>query len=200
MTQAEITQRNNAVIAGLDKDTAFKARQFISNLWLLGIDILLLSGYRTLPEQWELRKKYLLHNGGLAAKPGYSWHNFRRAFDFIEVIDGNIDWTMKNLQHFITAIRNVGLKAGADFSDYDHAQNSIGQNLADYQKGIADIEKYKSLEYDLLNGVNKPNTPEEIHAQGQKDNKQLYTVLFGSALILSTIFIMSNKQKTYSYA
>ena len=64
-----------------------------------GIELGVVSGFRTFEQQKKLRDRYLRGTGNLAARPGYSNHQHGQAFDLnIGGFDGNpvYDWLRRN--------------------------------------------------------------------------------------------------------
>lgn len=88
-----IKRRNQLVLDQLDATTSKKFSDLYADALNMGILLLYYSGYRNLEQQNELYQKYLRGEGGLAAKPGYSWHNYGRAVDAVPITDtGAADW------------------------------------------------------------------------------------------------------------
>lgn len=71
------------------------------------------------------------------AKPGWSWHNWRLAFDVVPLRNGKPVWSTKGedmkLWLKVGALgKQVGLEWGGDwenFKDYPHFQNTMGKTL-----------------------------------------------------------------------
>lgn len=173
LADMDLKTRNDNIIAGLTYETKQKVKCFLQKANNSGFDILLYSGYRNFAEQWELRKRYITNLGGIAAAPGYSWHNYRLAVDWVEVRPGDLlDWKYNNLKQIKQYIEGCGLVSGASFGDDGHIQNSINKKLSDYQQPFIDsIDYYKNLEAQLT-GASIPKTPEKID-----ENKRFYCLL-----------------------
>lgn len=90
-----------------------------------GIPLVAVSCYRTAEKQAQLYAKGRTAEGKIVtnARPGYSWHNHRRAFD-VAVLDaqGNPSWPNDTaLWNRIGALgQSVGLSWGGDFGDRPH--------------------------------------------------------------------------------
>jgi peptidoglycan LD-endopeptidase CwlK len=102
-----------------------------------GIDLLLVQGYRTLTEQAALYEAGRGPDGGRKvtnARPGYSWHNFRRAYDVAVVEGGKIIWNSPKYTEAGKIGKSLGLLWGGDFKsvrgDLGHFEYHPGLTLA----------------------------------------------------------------------
>lgn len=126
---SNIKRRNEQILDRLDIKTAAK----FSDLYTaaLNMDILLLyfSGYRGLDKQNELYQKYLRGEGVLAAKPGYSWHNYGRAVDLVPVKEtGENAWESQLYPAINVLAQRYGLK-WMGWQDSPHFTDSQGQTI-----------------------------------------------------------------------
>ena len=109
-----------------------KFSRFISDvLSQLGVPLLVYSTNRSYDEQEVLHKKYISGVGHKAAKPGYSWHNFRRAGDVVPLLPSEkADWNSP-LWNKIGAIgMKHGLSWGKSFGDTNHFSDRSGTSLS----------------------------------------------------------------------
>lgn len=107
---------------------------------------------RTYAEQAELYAKGRTTAGPKVtnAKPGYSFHNWALALDFVLLIDGKeISWDINkdfdgdkkaDWMEVIGIFENAGWKSGAKFTglaDYPHLEKTMGLSTADCRERIA---------------------------------------------------------------
>lgn len=114
------------------------AEKFVQECGKAGIDILIYCTYRSGAEQDELYKKG--RNGVPGpivtnARAGDSWHNYRRAFDFVPLVNGKAAWNDKALYKTCGEIaESVGLEwAGrwtGSLRETAHCQYRGGMTLA----------------------------------------------------------------------
>lgn len=106
-----------------------------------GIDLLVTSTYRDHESQAALYAQGRTAPGKRVtnAKPGYSWHNWRVAFDVVPIISGKAVWEDEALWRRVGALgQSVGLEWGgawASFPDKPHFQYTGGLTLADFRSG-----------------------------------------------------------------
>jgi len=94
----------------------------------LGVLLSFYSGYRTEAEQWDLRKKYL-NGGALAAKPGESWHQYRRAGDAVIITpEGTASWVHPQFKNVVELAKSYGLRWGGS-NDTPHFYNDKNTSL-----------------------------------------------------------------------
>lgn len=115
--------------------------KFISSCEKQGIDILITSTYRDGESQNELYSQGRTKPGKVVtnAKGGYSFHNWRVAFDFCPLVAGKPNWTDVALYTKCGEIAElVGLEwAGRwkKFAELAHCQYTNGLSLQDFQQG-----------------------------------------------------------------
>jgi peptidoglycan L-alanyl-D-glutamate endopeptidase CwlK len=122
------------------------ARSFLDECKKQGIDILVTSTYRDYESQQALYDQGRITSGNIVtnAKPGYSMHNFRNAFDVVPLRNGKPVWGLSNpedkaLWFKVGAIgKSVGLEWAGDwksFKEYAHFQYTQGLTTEDFRKG-----------------------------------------------------------------
>ena len=72
-----------SLIDSLYPQTLVKVRKFLDACHAVGLDVRVYSGYRSFAEQARLYQAYQDGTGPRAAPPGSSFHNVRRAVDFL---------------------------------------------------------------------------------------------------------------------
>lgn len=128
-------------IDDLHPRVAQMCRQFVAKAKAAGIDTIITSTYRCLEAQADLYAQGRTKPGRIVtqARPGYSWHNFRLAFDFVPVVAGRARWN--DLPAFRECGRigkDLGLEWGGDwpkFKDYPHFQWTGGLTLKQMRAG-----------------------------------------------------------------
>lgn len=111
-----------------------------------GIDLLITSTYRDFECQRSLYAQGRTVAGPKVtqALPGHSWHNWKRAFDIVPVVNGKAVWNDTFVWHRIGVIgRKIGLEWGGDwhkFKDMPHFQYTehltLGSLLEQHPKGL----------------------------------------------------------------
>lgn len=123
-----------------------KAQQLIDRCRDRGITLIITSTYRSNDEQNALYAQGRTKSGPIVtnAKGGESFHNWRVAFDVVELTDGipnwHCDWGKIGLIG-----ESLGLEwAGRwkTFPDNPHFQYTSGYTLADFQSGRIDEERF----------------------------------------------------------
>lgn len=120
-----------------------KAKLFISRCKLLhGIDVLITNTLRDNEYQASLYAQGRTKPGKIVtkAKPGYSFHNYGVAFDFVPLKDGKPDWNDEAKWQKCGAVGvALGLTWGGNFksfqSDKPHMEDPGGYTIADYRNG-----------------------------------------------------------------
>lgn len=90
----------------------------------MGIFLLISDGFRTYQEQSTLYNNYIAGIGGIAAPPGSSWHEYRRAFDVMPINSdgsngfGNMNFNLWQIIHGYA--EQIGLCHGHSFQDDSH--------------------------------------------------------------------------------
>jgi len=127
---------NSRNIDDLTPDTAAKCRAFVAACALEGIDVSITSTFRDDASQASIYAKGRTAPGPRVtnAKPGYSMHNHRVAFDFVPIVDGKAVWNDDHLWAKCGAIgESIGLEWGGgwqSFVDKPHMQNTGGRTIA----------------------------------------------------------------------
>ena len=153
----KVLNNNLAILKTVSFDTASRVNNVINSFYNeTGLLMYLVSGYRTFEQQWILRKKYLENKGGIAAKSGFSYHNYKLAVDFAIINnDGSLNWNYPNFDILLQIIKNNNLISGASFGDKPHIQNSIGRNIKLLSENNKGWEKYEAMENELLKSLEK---------------------------------------------
>lgn len=109
-----------------------------------GIDLLITSCYRSPAEQDIIYAQGRTTPGPIVtqAKGGFSFHNWKVAFDCVPLIGGKPNWTSP---YTVTAQEAaiIGLEHGdRGYTDLPHFQCRLGHSLEDFQQGKVDYSKY----------------------------------------------------------
>jgi peptidoglycan L-alanyl-D-glutamate endopeptidase CwlK len=112
-----------------------KARQLIELCKAEGIELRIISTYRSLEEQADLYAQGRSKPGKIVtyAKPGTSWHNWSLAFDCCPIYEGHPDWDSPHWDRIGTLGKKLGLTWGGDFvklRDYGHFEWHPGLQLS----------------------------------------------------------------------
>ena len=115
--------------------------KFIAKCADAGIKVIITSTYRDNESQTQLYNQGRNGDPGKIvtnAKAGQSFHNYRLAFDFCPMLNGQCAWTDESL--FIKCAnigKSLGLESGIDFSkpDKPHLQYTKGLRWQDLQAG-----------------------------------------------------------------
>lgn len=124
---------------------------FLSRAKNLGIDLLVTSTYRDFAAQAELYARGRTAPGRKVtnARPGQSWHNWRRAFDIVPLRYGKPVWGTSGADGRLwQTIGEIGESCGLEwagrwtrFREYPHFQLTEGLTLAglmrEYPGGLA---------------------------------------------------------------
>lgn len=138
---------NSRKIDDLHPKVAAMCREFIRLASHQDIDILVYCTYRDAASQASLYAQGRTKPGRIVtnAKPGYSWHQHRCAFDFVPLINGKPVWNDVPLYIRCGAIaESVGLEwAGhwTRFREYPHCQFTGGNTIQKFIAGIADLSR-----------------------------------------------------------
>lgn len=126
---SNIKRRNEEILGRLDAKTSRKFSDLYVAALNIGILLLFFSGYRGLDKQNELYQKYLRGEGGIAAKPGYSWHNYGRAVDIVPVKEsGENAWGSELYPAVNVLAKRYGLK-WMGWKDPPHFTDSRGETI-----------------------------------------------------------------------
>ena len=130
-------KKNREILAALIPELRSLALKHLDLCREAGIDLLVVQGYRTLQEQAALYETGRGPDGGSKvtnARPGYSWHNFRRAYDVAVVEGGKINWNSPKYTEAGKIGKSLGLLWGGDFKsvrgDLGHFEYHPGLTLA----------------------------------------------------------------------
>lgn len=139
-----IDPRSAANIATLRPDAQVKAREWLLKCREAGINVKIISGSRTYQEQAELYAKGRTAPGAKVTNspPGYSWHNFGVAWDFV-VFDANDqpEWESPLMEKCGRIAESLGLEWGGSwngFQDIPHAMIKTGCTLAEARQRVKD--------------------------------------------------------------
>jgi peptidoglycan L-alanyl-D-glutamate endopeptidase CwlK len=130
-------KKNREILAALIPELRSLARKHLDLCMEAGIDLMVVQGYRTLQEQAALYETGRGQDGGekvTNARPGSSWHNFRRAYDVAVVEGGKINWNSPGYTEAGKIGKSLGLLWGGDFKsvrgDLGHFEYHPGLTLA----------------------------------------------------------------------
>jgi peptidoglycan L-alanyl-D-glutamate endopeptidase CwlK len=136
---------NSRKIEDLLPKVAKMCEAFLAKCKVAGIDVLVTSTFRDYESQQALYNQGRTTPGKKVtnAPAGYSWHNFRCAFDVVPLRNGKPVWGTTGadlkLWKAIGAIgESVGLEWGGNwegFLDYPHFQYDSGLTLAELRAG-----------------------------------------------------------------
>lgn len=122
----------------LEPGTRARAQAFLAECERQGLRVLVTSTFRNAARQNALYVQGRTAPGQRVtnARAGFSWHNFRRAFDVVPLTDkGKADWQNTAAFRKLGAIgKSVGLEWGGDwakFPDMPHFQFTQGLNLGE---------------------------------------------------------------------
>ena len=140
----DIDPRSAANIATLIPAAQAKAREWLLKCLEAGINAKVICGTRTYQEQAVLYAKGRTTKGPKVtnARPGYSWHNFGVAWDFV-VFDakGQPQWDSPLMAKCGRIAESLGLEWGGSwkgFQDTPHIQLKTGHTLAEARQLMAD--------------------------------------------------------------
>jgi len=131
-----IKRRNQLILDRLDATTSNKFSALYADALKMDILLLFFSGYRDLEKQNELYQRYLRGEGGIAAKPGYSWHNYGRAVDLVPVWKTGVnDWDSDLYPAIDILAKRYGLK-WMGWKDAPHFTDSRGETIAQLREQL----------------------------------------------------------------
>jgi peptidoglycan L-alanyl-D-glutamate endopeptidase CwlK len=123
------------------------AEAMVAHCDAVGIDLLITSTYRDFDAQAALYAQGRTKPGGKVtnARPGQSWHNWRRAFDVVPLRGGKPVWDVGDLVWY--QVGAIGEELGLEwagrwkrFPEFPHFQLLAGRSLqgmiATYPKGL----------------------------------------------------------------
>jgi peptidoglycan L-alanyl-D-glutamate endopeptidase CwlK len=137
-----IDPRSAANIATLTPDAQVKAREWLLKCLEAGINVKIITGTRTYQEQAALYAKGRTAPGPKVtnARPGYSWHNFGVAWDFV-VFDTNDRplWESPLMERCGRIAEALGLEWGGSWRslvDTPHIQIKTAFTLAEARQRL----------------------------------------------------------------
>jgi peptidoglycan LD-endopeptidase CwlK len=130
---------NSRKLEDLTPDTQEKCKAFIAGCLLEGIDVIITSTYRDNDSQASLYAQGRTKPGAIVTKApaGYSFHNYRVAFDFVPIKDGKALWNDSRLWQICGDVADkADLEWGGNwkFQDKPHCQNTGGKTIQDFLK------------------------------------------------------------------
>lgn len=132
---------NSRKIDDLTPQVAALAKKFVAACKKEGIDVLITSTYRDHESQNALYAQGRTKPGKIVtnARGGYSWHNFRVAFDFVPIVNGKAQWNdLRTFKRCGAIGKALGLEWAGDwksFKEYAHLQYTGGKTLAQLRAG-----------------------------------------------------------------
>jgi len=102
----------------------------------VGIDVVVVETFRTSADQADKWAQGRTKPGPIIthAQPGYSWHEFGRAYDLAVLVGGKLTWTGPDYERIGQIGKNWGLIWGGDFKrlhgDVGHFEYHPGSTLA----------------------------------------------------------------------
>lgn len=138
----EFDPRSEKNLATLLPNAQRKAREWLRKCREAGINVKVICGTRTYDEQAELYAKGRTKPGKKVtkARPGYSWHNFGVAWDFV-VFDekGQPLWDSPLMDRCGRIGEEIGLEWGGSWKrlvDKPHLQLAMGITLAEARERV----------------------------------------------------------------
>ena len=134
--------RNRKHLDSLLPEVAEVAVRHIAACATEGIALAVVQSLRSMEEQEKIyaRGRTMPGRAVTAAKPGYSWHNFGRAYDVAVVEDGRITWNSPKYARAGEVGRALGLIWGGDFKtvkgDVGHFEYHPGLTLAEAREAL----------------------------------------------------------------
>lgn len=119
---------NSRAIDDLEPKAAELCRLFVAKCLAAGIDVLITSTFRDAASQAALYAQGRTAPGEIVTKAeaGFSFHQFRVAFDFVPLLHGKPQWNAIGLFERCGAIaKEIGLAWAGDWSlfrEYGHCQ------------------------------------------------------------------------------
>lgn len=145
-SRATMDPRSEANIATLVPSAQAKAREWLAKCRAEGINVKVICGLRSYAEQAELYAQGRTKPGPKVtnAMPGYSWHNFGVAWDFV-VFDtsGQPRWESPLMERCGVIGEELGLEWGGRWKspkDSPHLQLKTGLTLAEARRRRKDGE------------------------------------------------------------
>ena len=132
---------NSRAIKDLNPKVQKLCSQFIAACKSVKIDVIITSTYRDYEAQTALYAQGRTKPGKIVtnAKAGYSWHNFKCAFDFVPIVNGKAQYAdIKTFKRCGEIGKILGLEYAGDwvnFREYAHLQFTGGLTLEDFRNG-----------------------------------------------------------------
>ncbi|HEY3347637.1 MAG TPA: M15 family metallopeptidase [Nitrospirota bacterium] len=136
MANPKTGSRNGDVLAGLLPEVAVIAEKHLALCLKVGIELVVVQSFRSIEEQARLYAIGRTVPGRKVtnARPGSSWHNFRRAYDVAVMEDGEITWASSKYSEAGEIGKSIGLVWGGDFKsvrgDLGHFEYHPGLTIA----------------------------------------------------------------------
>jgi peptidoglycan L-alanyl-D-glutamate endopeptidase CwlK len=136
MRDDRVNELNRARLSTLEPGTGNLGRRHVAACREAGITLLVTQAYRDMDEQAALYAKGRTEPGRVVtnARPGYSWHNFRRAYDVAVVDGGQVIWAGPEYVRAGEIGKSLGLVWGGGFGsikgDLGHFEYHPGMTLA----------------------------------------------------------------------
>lgn len=135
----------------------YLAETFIEKCRRHGIEVLIYGTYRSREEQNKLYAQGRSKPGIVVtnARGGYSYHNYRLAFDCVAIMGNKAQWGRVDLYEKMGTIgKSIGLEWGGDFKsikDRPHFQWDGGFTLKQLRQGLypADPRKKTKTEFEI---------------------------------------------------
>jgi peptidoglycan L-alanyl-D-glutamate endopeptidase CwlK len=140
----EFDSRSEKNIATLVPNAQRKAREWLRKCREAGINVKIICGTRTYEEQATLYAKGRTESGKKVtnARPGYSWHNFGVAWDYVVFDEGGQPlWDSPLMERCGRIGEEIGLEWGGSwkqFVDKAHLQIDMGISLAEARERVKD--------------------------------------------------------------
>lgn len=161
-TVDKVAARNSQELATLGPKTRAKAIDFLKDVYdRYRLLLLITDGGRTYAEQKAIysQGRTLPGKQVTKAQAGYSWHNFKRAFDMVP-IDGSgaADWDSTSWAKIGALARAHGLSWGGSFGDKPHMSNKEGTTLAILRAKYPSWQSHQVIQINPATGTIIPPT------------------------------------------
>lgn len=161
-TLQEVQAKSAPVISRIEnKAVRIGATKLVERCYNRGVNIRITHGLRTNEEQASLYAQGRTVPGPIVtkAKPGYSYHNFSLAIDFVLLQglydmkydgdnDGLADWV-----EVVTEAKKLGFEWGGDwwsFKDYPHFEMNFGLSTAQLRSGVRPTESQMNQAIEIM--------------------------------------------------
>jgi peptidoglycan L-alanyl-D-glutamate endopeptidase CwlK len=138
-------------ISKLHPNIRITVAEAINDFASKGIYYRITSSLRSMAEQADLYAKGRTASGNIVtnAKPGYSFHNYGLAFDFVRIKNNAADWTVGSFKPMIDYMITKGWQSGRYWSvpDWPHLQfNPFNSSAISYSALPKQEEGYPDLQ------------------------------------------------------